>query len=87
MKVFGALTFPLKHPLSVRMDTFPDKTFLVGDARALTEEQKERLIEAMINKFHVTREHIVELMKTGEIPILADNCIVSICDLHVRCML
>jgi len=84
--VFGKLSFPLKHPLARNMGSTVGIGY-EGDAKALTEEQKERLIEAMIKKFGIKREDVTKVLDTGIIPIKADNVIVSICDLHFRCMI
>jgi hypothetical protein len=87
MTVFGKLSFPLKHPISHINSNFPGKTFYSGDATALTAEQKARLIEAMTRKFNIPASKVEESFKDGVIPILAENVIVSICELHVRCMI
>jgi len=87
MKVFGSRTFPLKHPVPVAMQTFPGKRFYMGDAKALSAEQKDRFFEAMMAKFKVTREEVEQSIIDNQIPILAENVIVKICNLHFRCML
>lgn len=86
-EVFGKLAFPLKHPIPFSMETFPGKRFLAGDANALTEEQKERLKSAMARKFGVPKEHIEKSLRDGIIPILDENVSISICNLHIRCMI
>jgi hypothetical protein len=84
MKVFGKLSFPLKHPLTNLNSNFPDKIFYSGDATALTAEQKTKLIEAMTKKFNIPASKVEESFKDGIIPILAENVILSICELHTR---
>jgi hypothetical protein len=86
MHVFGKLSFPLKHPLTKNMGATVG-TGYEGDAEALTNEQKERLIEAMTKKFGIERDDVIKVLDTGIVPIKADNVIVSICDRHFRCMI
>ena len=85
--IFGKRSFPLRYPLQNANPNFPGKTFYSGDATALTAEQKARLIEAMTKKFNIPASHLEESFKDGVIPILAENVILSICELHVRCMI
>jgi hypothetical protein len=58
-----------------------------GDASALTNNERERLIEKMIEKFHITREQVIETLDEGVIPIKAEGISVSICERHVRALL
>jgi hypothetical protein len=80
--IFGSLTFPLLGPFLVPMGDVVGYGFK-GDARALTSEQRERLIEKMVEKFHITREEVEEGLKDGVVPIKGEEVIVEICRLHV----
>jgi hypothetical protein len=86
MYVFGKLSFPLKHPIPKNMGPIVG-TGLEGDAKALTEEQKERLIEAMTKKFGIKREDVTKVLDIGIVPIRAENVIVSWCALHSRALI
>lgn len=86
MSIFGKLSFPLKHPVLMNMGDVVGIGY-EGDASALTSEQRERLIRAMMKKFMVSRREIEETLKDGVIPIKAENVTVSICNLHFRCMI
>ena len=78
--VFGKRSFPLKHPLC-------RNGFYEGHATVLTKEQRQRLIEAMTKKFGITEKDVTDVLDKGIVPIKADNVIVSICNLHFRCMM
>jgi hypothetical protein len=86
--VFGKLEFPLKHPVPFKMETFPGQLFFAGDSNALSPQEKERFISAMMKKFNVTREHVLTSWDVaGCIPILWENITLKICELHLRCMM
>ena len=87
LKIFGKLSFPLKHPIPFLNPNFQGKTFYAGDASALTLEQRKCLIETMSKKFNVSEAEIEASMKDGVIPILSDNLILSICQTHMLGML
>jgi len=77
---------PLKHPLPVRSSCFPG-LFYEGDPSRLTKEQKQLIVELLSKKFKVPKKHVAEGLAEGVLPIRAANVNVSICELHVRCMM
>jgi hypothetical protein len=87
-EVFGKLEFPLEHPIPFKMETFPGQLFFAGDSKALSPEEKERFISAMMKKFNVSREHVETSWDVfGCIPILYEHITLKICELHLRCMM
>ena len=76
---------PLKHPLTRR--TRDGREFYEGDPSRLSEEQKRMLAELVSEKFGIPKEVILNDLRNGIMPILADNVIVHICEKHARCML
>jgi hypothetical protein len=84
--VFGKTSFPLRHPVLTNMGAVVGLGY-EGDASALTEEQKTRLIEAMTEKFHIPVVEVTKVLETGVIPIRAEGVSVSICERHVRAMI
>jgi hypothetical protein len=78
--VFGKREFPLKHPLPV--NTKPYGLMYEGDASALSEEQRERLIEKMIEKFRISRDEVTKVLAEGVVPIKIDGVTVSWCRKH-----
>jgi len=79
--VFGKRSFPLRHPLPQNMGDVVGLGY-EGDATALTNEQKERLIEKMTQKFHIEREDVTTVLDEGIVPIKAEGVIVSWCKKH-----
>jgi hypothetical protein len=84
--VFGELSFPLRHPIPSNMGTVVG-TGYEGDASALTEEQKQRLVKAMTEKFHIPEIEVTKVLDSGIIPIKAIGVSVVICNKHMRAML
>jgi len=81
MYVFGSRSFPLRHPFLQRMKGALTKGY-VGEGSALTDEQRERLIERMMAKFNLSHAEMVEGLKDNVIPIKPDGVVVSICSMH-----
>lgn len=77
---------PLKHPIPKRHPNF-EGSFYEGDPSRLTEEQKKTIIDLLSQKFKVSKDHVREGLDKGILPIKSENTIVSICDLHFRCMM
>ena len=81
---------PLKHPLSsiMKNEHFPEGiTVYEGDPSRLTDKQKDVLATLMAQKFHIPKQEVLEGLVKGVLPIKVDNVIVSICNLHFRCMM
>jgi hypothetical protein len=78
---------PLKHPLTRENLTIYPGLFYEGDATRLTTEQKELLAKLMSEEFKIPKAEVLKNLADGVFPIKADNVIVSICNLHMRCML
>jgi len=86
--VTGDGRIPLKHPLSsiVKSGPFEGMEVYHGDPSKLTEEQKQRLIKKLSQKFGIPPKEIQKDLAKGLLPIKAENVIVSICSLHFRIM-
>lgn len=83
------LKMPLKHPLPVKAK-WKDGTELMiyeGDPARLTETQRIRLCLEMSNKFGIQYKEVMTDLINGIFPICCENITVSICELHVRCMI
>jgi hypothetical protein len=81
--VFNKLEFPIKHPFAT-VGLTPDPTVRCyeGLGSALTEEQKEKLIEKMIEKFGVSSVDVEKGFIDGIIPIRDTGIVVSWCRPH-----
>jgi hypothetical protein len=80
--VLGRLTFPLRHPLP--MNTRQGWRVYEGDAGALTPEQRERLIEKMVEKFKISRAEVERVLDEGSVPIRTEGVVVYWCPWHAR---
>ena len=81
---------PLKHPIAgiMKNKTFPEgMTVYEGDPSRLTEKQKDVLSTLMAQKFNIPKQEVLDSLAKGVLPVKADNVIVSICNLHFRCMM
>ena len=84
--VVGAdLRVPLKHPIPVNMDG-PEgpMQFYEGDPSRLSEQQWIDLMVQMEKKFGAPRETVLQDLKDGRLPVRADGCTISWCELHSR---
>jgi len=70
---------PIKHPIA-------KNGFYEGDPSRLTEEQIQLIATLCSKKFNITKEEILKDIRKGILPIKAENVSLSICDLHIRCM-
>lgn len=86
IKIDSQARMPLKHPLPRKMTNF-EGLFYEGDATRLTSEQKDIFATEMANKFKITKDEVLKNLEDGVFPIKADNVLISICDLHLRCMM
>jgi len=91
--IMGEPVFPLRHPL-LEIATIKlggqepyDMRIYAGDPERLTDEQKERMITLIQQKFGVPRETILNDMKTRGFPIKAENVTVTICQRHTAMLL
>jgi len=85
----GSLEFPLQNPLSHKgeADGETPALFLMGDWKALSEDQKTRMCKKLKKKFNINGQVFRSQMKAlGYMPIKDENIIVEICGLHARCM-
>lgn len=79
---------PLKHPLTkIVVCQQRRMTFYEGDPSRLSEDQKKTIVELMNKKFKVPKHVVAKELAEGVLPIRAANVNVSICNLHVRCMM
>lgn len=87
-EVFGKNEFPLKYPIAdIGFKADPTLRCYPGDALALTDSQKDKLVEIMAQRFGVTRNDVEEGFEKNIIPILDRNIVVSWCAIHTRIML
>lgn len=79
------LQVPLKHPLPVNMKG-PEGVlqFYEGDPLRLSEQQWIDLAFQMEEKFGVSQETVFKDLKDGNLPVKADGCTISWCELHSR---
>ena len=82
-KIFGKLSFPLRHPVLTNMGDVVGLGY-EGDANKLTGEQRQILIREMMKKFHISRRDVEIALADGVIPIKAENVTIKICELHLR---
>jgi hypothetical protein len=82
MYIFGSRIFPILGPFCYNMGDVVGIGYK-GDAKSLTTEQRERLVEKMTEKFSITRAMVEESLKDGVVPIKAEGVIVEICRMHV----
>jgi len=88
VKIDPEAKMPLKHPMAQRSKAGGHKgLFYEGDARRLTETQKETMSELLSKKFNISKEEILNNLDNGVFPIRADNVTVAICSLHSRMMI
>ena len=90
MKVFGCLSFPLKHPISHMAITKGESSarYLQGDWRALSDEEKLRMVAEMKEKFGVSQEVFMsQIRAVGYVPIKDENITITCCQLHSRMMM
>ena len=88
-KVVSDVKIPLIHPFAITMDGVAGvKSFYQGDSSKLSEEQKEILAREMSIKFGIPVFVIrADLKQRNTVPILVNNCTVSVCNHHMRLML
>ena len=79
------LRVPLKHPIPVNMDG-PEgpMQFYEGDPSRLTPDQWAQLSIEMNKKFKVPLASVIEDLGNGRLPIKADGCTISWCEMHSR---
>lgn len=74
------LRVPLKHPIM-------EGSYYMGDPKRLSTKQKEILVKLVSEKFRVNKDTIYSDLNNDILPILAKDLSVSICRMHVLCML
>lgn len=79
-KVIPDLRIPLKHPLR-------EGSYYMGDPKRINDNQKKILVQLISEKFGVSEATIYSDLNSGKWPILAENVIISICRMHVLCMM
>lgn len=88
MKVVPEGRIPLKHPIAQKAEAGGESgIFYEGDPSRLTEDQKKTLADECSRKFRINASAIIEDLNKGILPIKGDNVIITICNLHVRCMI
>ena len=81
---------PLKHPIlqrSPKDSVLRGALFYEGDPERLTPAQKEKLAEILSEKFKVPKTEVLKDLAKGYLPLKSQNVSVSICNLHLRCMM
>jgi len=79
---------PLKHPMAKRSKVGGiEALFYEGDAKRLTQKQKDVMASLLSKKFNIPKGEILTNLANGVFPIKADNVTVAICDLHSRMMI
>jgi hypothetical protein len=66
---------------------YGEMTFYHGDPSRLTKEQWDCLADAMTAKFQIQRAAVIEDLENDRLPIKAEGCVVSICQMHALCMM
>lgn len=78
--VFGTKTIALKHPIP-QQGNFPEvgiQEFYEVDLKALTEEQRERMIAHIAKRFHLAVEEVRAGLDKVGCPILAEDVTITI---------
>ena len=82
------LRVPLKHPIPCWMQGLHGELkFYEGDPSRLTKSQWKQLADAMVEKFGVPYDRVIEDLENGMLPVRAEGCVVSICHMHTLCMM
>jgi hypothetical protein len=69
-KLFGTNRVPIESPVPVRANTPQgEKIFYQLNMRFLTPERKERVVEDLSKKFHLTKEFVLENLPKIGVPI------------------
>lgn len=78
-EIMGTTTLCVKSPIPSQASLPGIKTALIYelDLDLLTEEQLHRLVTHIANKFNYTPEEVKEALPIQGVPILADDCTVS----------
>lgn len=85
MEVFGKPQIPLKNPLAKIHPQFG--AIYDGDPSKLTKQQKEKMADILSEKFGLLRKAVLSDLAKGNLAVKADNISISICELHMRCMM
>jgi hypothetical protein len=86
-EVFSKLEFPLKNPISHNGKAVgePRASFLMGDWDALSQDEQNRMIQAMKKKFGVDEQVFrAQIRVFGYVPIKDENITVIWCKKHTR---
>jgi hypothetical protein len=82
-EVFGTDEVPITCPIPLSVGSFPqvgEKPYYLMDLRAITPEQKERLIASIAFDFDLSIEEVRRDIDMVGVPILADDVIASSSD-------
>jgi hypothetical protein len=64
-----------------------EMAFYEGDPSRLTDEQQRKLADLMSSLFNIGRTQVAKDLLNGTLPIKAEGCVVSICQIHALCMM
>jgi hypothetical protein len=78
--ILGRATVSVLSPLPSRgnLPGHPDALFYMLDLDALTSEEIDRLTAFIAQRFHIADAEVAHDLRRNGVPILADDCIVSV---------